>query len=97
MGCNTVGTKRWGETSECDETHLGMNAGPFISLFSGIHSQRLMERADKEERMKKKSADMNVPAGRGRERRSEEEEEERIKEEGEEGCKGWGKYIEGKK
>lgn len=33
--------------SKCDETHLGMNPSPFISLFSGIHSQRLMERADK--------------------------------------------------
>lgn len=34
--------------SKPDEMHLGMNASPFISLFSGIHSQSLMERADKE-------------------------------------------------
>lgn len=39
-----------GVVSRRDETHLGMNASPFISLFSGIHSQRLMERGDKEER-----------------------------------------------
>lgn len=58
--------------SEHDETHLGMNAGPFISLFSGIHSKRLMKRADKEERMKKKkSADMNGTAVSGMRKRSE--------------------------
>lgn len=47
------GGVRGGLVSECDETHLGMNAGPFISLFSGIRSKRLMERADKEGRMRK--------------------------------------------
>lgn len=36
-----------GVMSKHDETHLGMNASPFISLFSSIHSQRLMERSDK--------------------------------------------------
>lgn len=36
-----------GVMSAHDETHLGMNASPFISLFSSVHSQRLMERCDK--------------------------------------------------
>lgn len=31
-----------GVMSKHDETHLGMNASPFISLFASIHSQRLM-------------------------------------------------------
>lgn len=58
--------------SEHDETHLGMNAGPFISLFSGICSKRLMERADKEERMmRKKKSDMNDVAVRGTRKRRE--------------------------
>lgn len=65
--------------SKRDETHLEMNASPFISLFSGIHSQRLMERADKErenEKKKKEAADMNGPTVGGREERNEREEEE---------------------
>lgn len=66
----------WGGlVSDCDETHLGMNAGPFISLFSGIHSKRLMERADKGERMKK-GADMNGAPVRGMRKRRECEREE---------------------
>lgn len=41
------GRKGGGVMSAHDETHLGMNASPFISLFSSVHSQRLMERSDK--------------------------------------------------
>lgn len=33
--------------SKRDETHPGMSASPFISLFSGIHLERLMESADR--------------------------------------------------
>lgn len=56
-----------------DETHLEMNAGPFISLLSGIHSQRLMERTDKKGWRKKKSANMNGLTVSRREQRSEEQ------------------------
>lgn len=61
-----------GVMSKHDETHLEMNASPFISSFSGIHSQTLMGRADKDN---EKRADMNGPTIRGRERRNEEEKE----------------------